>query len=170
MDLCKYINLVILEQVFSINAPYNRSYGVSTISTYMFTPSVYLNYFAAHYTSFSTATLFPDGHFNMSALDRLEKVASISIFNKLAPSFLELASALDFDESTVDSLRQENNPVEGSKAMFKAWFSGKSSLPPTWKVLLEKLQATHMEELAQEIDRVFCDVSVTSSLSLVSHA
>ena len=101
----------------------------------------------------STATLFPDGHFNMSALDRLEKVAGISIFNKLAPSFLELALALDFDESTVDSLRQEKNPVEGSKAMFKAWFSGKSSLPPTWKVLLEKLQATHMEELAQEIDR-----------------
>ena len=118
----------------------------------------------------STVTSFPDDHFNMSALDRLEKVAGISIFNKLAPSFLELASALDFNESTVGSLRQENNPVEGSKAMFKAWFSGKSSLPPTWKVLLEKLQATHMEELAQEIDRVFCDVSVTSSLSLVSHA
>ena len=107
----------------------------------------------------------------MSALDRLEKVASISIFDKLAPKFLEMALTLHFNESTVDSLRQENNPVEGSKAMFKVWFSGKSSLPPTWKVLLEKLQVTHMGELAQEINKFFCGVSVTSpSLPLVSHA
>ena len=99
-----------------------------------------------------------------------KKVAGISIFNKLAPNFLEMASTLHFNKSTVDSFRKENNPVEGSKAMFKAWFSGKSSLPPTWKVLLEKLQATHMEELAHEINKFFYDVSVTSSLSLVSHA
>ena len=107
----------------------------------------------------------------MSALDRLEKVADISIFNKLAPSFLEVSSALHFNESTLDSLTKENNPVEGSKAMFKAWLSGKSPLPPTWKVLLEKLQATHMGELAQEIEKFFSEVSATSlSLSLVSHA
>ena len=104
----------------------------------------------------------------MSALDRLEKVAGISIFNKLAPNFLELASALDFDESTVDSLKIENNPVERSKGMMKAWVSGKSSLPSTWQVLLEKLQAVE-RELAQEMKHFFKVTPVTSlSLPLVS--
>lgn len=103
-------------------------------------------------------------HFNMSALDRLEKVAGISIFNKLAPSFLELASALDFNESTVGSLRQENNPVEGSKAMMEAWLSGASSLPTTWQVLLERFQAVEMRPLVDEINQFFSK----SSASLVS--
>ena len=104
----------------------------------------------------------------MSALDRLEKVAGISIFNKLAPKFLEVASTLDFDESTLDSLRIENNPVEGSKDMFKAWVSGESSLPSTWQVLLEKLQAVE-RELAQEIKHFFKGTPVTPlSLPLVS--
>ena len=104
----------------------------------------------------------------MSALDRLEKVAGISIFDKLAPKFLEMASTLDFDESTLNSLRIENNPVEGSKDMMKAWLSGKSSLPSTWQVLLEKLQAVE-RELAQEIKHFFKRTPVTSlSLPLVS--
>ena len=104
----------------------------------------------------------------MSALDRLEKVAGISIFNKLAPKFLEMASTLDFNESALNSFRQENNPVEGSKDMMKAWLSGKSSLPSTWQVLLEKLQAVE-RELTQEIKHFLKVTPVTSlSLSLVS--
>ena len=101
----------------------------------------------------------------MSALDRLEKVASISIFNKLAPKFLEMASTLHFDESTLDGLRIENNPVEGSKDMMKAWLSGKSSLPSTWQVLLEKIQAVE-RELAQEMKRFFKETPATSLVSL----
>ena len=87
-------------------------------------------------SSICIVTPFPDGHFDMSALDRLEKVAGISIFNK---KLLDMASALCFDESTLHCLRRENNPVEGVKFMFKAWLSGKSFLPPTWQVLLDKL-------------------------------
>ena len=73
----------------------------------------------------------------MSALDRLEEAASIIIFDKLAEKFLNIASALQFHESILDSLRVENNPVEGSKAALKAWLSGKSPLSPTWQALLE---------------------------------
>ena len=108
-------------------------------------------------------TSFPYDHFDMSALDRLERVACISIFNDLVPKFLEFASALDFDEPTVDSLR-ENNPIERAISMFRTWLSGKSSLPPTWQVLLEKLQAIGMGELAQEIEKF-----LSGTLSLVGH-
>ena len=107
----------------------------------------------------------------MSALDRLEKGASISIFNKLVSKLLEMATALHFDESILDTLSQENNPVERTKDVMKAWLSGESSLPSTWQVLLEILQAIDMKELAQEIEHFFNRTSVTSpSASLVSHA
>ena len=114
--------------------------------------------------------LFPDGHFDMSSLDRLEKGAGITIFNKLAPKFLEMALALEFDETTLDSLKIENNPVEGTKDTMEAWLSGESFLPPTWQVLLEKLQVIEMGEVAQEIEHFFNRISITSpSLFLVSH-
>ena len=102
----------------------------------------------------STVTSFPDGHFDMSAFDRLE-VAGISIFNMLAPKFLSMALGLHFPVSIFDNLRKENNPVEGSRAMMKAWLSGKSPLPPTWQVLLEKLQLIDMGELVQEMEHFF---------------
>ena len=79
-----------------------------------------------------TETLYPDGHFDMSALDRLEKVAGITLFEKLALNFM--TSELDFPEPTVESLRKENNPVERSKAMMEAWLSGASFLTTTWQV------------------------------------
>ena len=105
----------------------------------------------------------------MSALDYLEKVALIPIFNKLAEHLLEMAVELHFDESTLDDLRIENNPVDGSRVMMKAWLSNKSSPPPTWQVLLEKLRIFGMGELAQEIEHFFSRMSVTSlSASLVS--
>ena len=78
-----------------------------------------------------TETLYPDGHFDMSALDRLEKVAGITIFERLAPNFIAMTSKLDFPEPTVESLRKENNTVEGSKGMMEAWLSGASFLPTT---------------------------------------
>ena len=107
----------------------------------------------------------------MSALDRLEKGASISIFTKLVAKLLEMATALHFDESILDTLSQENNPVERTKDMMKAWLSGETSLPPTWQVLLETLQAIDMKEVSQEIEHFFNRTSVTSpSASLVSHA
>ena len=100
----------------------------------------------------------------MSALDRLEKVAGITIFEKLAPNFITMTSKLDFPEHTVESLGKENNPVEGSKAMMEAWLSGASSLPTTWQVLLERFQAVEMRPLVDEIDQFFSK----SSASLVS--
>ena len=120
-----------------------------------------------HFPFVSTVTSFPDGHFDMSALDHLE-VAGISIFNKLAPNFLSLASALHFPVSISDNLKRENNPVEGSRAMMKAWLSGKSPLPPTWQVLLEKLQLIDMGELAQEIEQFF-NTEPAASLVPVCH-
>ena len=114
--------------------------------------------------SISTVTSFPDGHFDMSALDRLEKIADISIFNKLVSKFLNMALALHFHKSTLNNLRRENSSVEGVKSMFRAWLSGESPLPPTWKVLLEKLQAIDMGKLAQEIEKFF-----RRTPSLVSH-
>ena len=104
---------------------------------------------------FSTVTLFPDGHFDMSALDRLEKIAGIFIFNNLAPKFLNMASALHFQESTLNNLKRESSSIEGAKSMFRAWLSGESSLPPTWEVLLEKLQAIDMGQLVQKIKKFF---------------
>ena len=70
----------------------------------------------------------------------------------------------------LESLRKENNPVEGVKFMFEAWLSGEISLPPTWRVLVETFQAIDRGELAQEIKHFFNRISVTSpSASLVSH-
>ena len=103
----------------------------------------------------------------MSALDRLEKVAGIIIFKKLAPKFLEIASALHFHESTVDSLTVERNPVEGLKAMFEAWLSGYSPLPPTWESLMEIFHTVQMEQLAQNIQHFNRTVVPSSSASQV---
>ena len=123
------------------------------------------------YTYVSTATSFPDGYLTMSALDRLEAMAGISIYTQLASEYLALAAALHLNHSTLTSLRAENNPVEGSKAMFKAWLSDESSMPPTWKMLLEKLDNIQMGELAQEITSFFDKTLVTSpSASLVGTA
>ena len=114
----------------------------------------------------------------MSALDRLEKVAGIIIFKKLAPKFLEIATALHFHESTVDSLTLESNPVKGLKAVFEAWLSGYSPLPPTWESLIEIFHTVQMEQLAQNIQHFFNRTVVPSSsasqvgrvcLSLVSY-
>lgn len=116
----------------------------------------------------STATSFPDGYLTMSALDCLEAVAGISIYNQLAPKYLTMAVDLNLDHSTLYNLRAENNPVEGTKIMFEAWLSGESSVPPTWKMLLEKLDNIQMGELAQEITSFFDKTLVTSpSASLV---
>ena len=98
----------------------------------------------------------------MSAFDRFEAIAGISIYNQLAPKYLTMATALKFDCSTFNNLIMENNPVEGSKVVFKAWLSGKSALPPTWKMLLKKLHAIQMAGLAQEIEHFFNTTPVTS--------
>ena len=69
------------------------------------------------------------------------------------------------DHSTLNYLRTENNPVEGSKAMFEAWISGKSSLLPTWKMLLEKLHTIGLGELAQRVEHFFNITPVASTLT-----
>ena len=107
-------------------------------------------------------TSFPDSLLTMSAFDRFEAIAGISIYNQLAPKYLTMATALKFDCSTFNNLIMENNPVEGSKVVFKAWLSGKSALPPTWKMLLKKLHAIQMAGLAQEIEHFFNTTPVTS--------
>ena len=105
----------------------------------------------------------------MSAIERLKAVAGISIYNQLAPMFLRMAAVLHLDLCTINNLKTENNPVEGSKSMFKAWFAGKSAFPPTWDMLLEKLHACRMGELAKKIEHFFSRTSVTTpSPSLVS--
>ena len=98
----------------------------------------------------------------MSALDCLEVVAGISIYNQLAPKYLTMAGDLHLDQSTLNNLRAENNPVEGTKTMFEAWLSGECSVAPTWKMLLEKLDNIQMGELAQEIMQFFNRTSVTT--------
>ena len=121
------------------------------------------------YMYLSTATSFPGSYLTMSALDCLEAMAGISIYNQLAPKYLTMAADLHLDHSTLNDLTAENNPVEGTKTMFKAWLSGESSVAPTWKMLLEKLDSIQMGELAQEITRFFNKTPVTSpSASLVS--
>ena len=118
----------------------------------------------------STVTSFPDSHFDMSSLDRLEKVAGVAIFSELDEELPEMASVLDLCESTRDTLSKENGMEEGSKTMMEAWLSGESPLSPTWQVLLKTLQAVNKEELAQEIEFFFNRISVTSpSLPLVSY-
>ena len=111
---------------------------------------------------FSTVTSFPDGHFTMSALDRLELAAGISIYNQLAPKFLTIASALCLDDSALSTLSKSgNNPHKGLCDVLDRWLSGKSPLPPTWQVLLAILRDIKLEELAQEIDDFF-NVNSTS--------
>lgn len=118
---------------------------------------------------FSTATSFPDGYLTMSALDRLEAMAGISVYTQLAPKYLTMATTLHLNLSTLKYLISENNPVERSKALFEAWLSGKSSVTPTWKMLLEKLDNIQMGKLAQEIACYFAKTLVSSpSASLVS--
>ena len=107
-------------------------------------------------------TSFPTGHFTMSALDRLEALTGISIWNQIAPNYLTMAAALQLDHSILNNLRTENNPVDGSKAMFRAWLSGKSCVEPTWRSLLEKLRTVQMRELAEEIYFFFSRPPCTS--------
>ena len=96
-------------------------------------------------------------------------MADISIYNQLAPRYLTMAVVLHLDQSTLKSLRLENNPVERSKVVFEAWLSGESSVAPTWKMLLEKLHTIRMGELALEIEHFFKKTPVTSPFtSLVS--
>ena len=105
----------------------------------------------------------------MSALDCLEKVAGISIINKLAEKFQDnkMTSDLPFNEQIVRAFK--NNPVKGSKVMLKAWVSTKGYPPPTWQELLKRFRSNQMGEVAQEIERYFNKVSATSpSVSLVS--
>lgn len=116
-----------------------------------------------------TVTSYPDGYITMSALERLEEIAGISISKQLAPKLLRMAEALDLDFPTVSELKTENNPIEGSKAMFEAWLAGKSASLPTWKMLLEKLRTIQMKELAQKIEDFFSRTPINSpSASLVS--
>ena len=121
--------------------------------------SVYTIYFP------HAVTNFPEGRLTISALDCLEAMAGISICNQLAPVFCTMAAVLHMDHSTLNYLRTENNPVEGSKAMFEAWISGKSSLPPTWKMLLEKLHTIGLGELAQRVEHFFNITPVASTLT-----
>ena len=114
----------------------------------------------------STVTSISDGHFDMSVLNRLDKVAGISIFNHLAPKFLTMAAALSLDKPTFENLkRMGNNPCEGSRAMLKEWISGKSPLPPTWNVLLSMVRLQR-EDLAQEIEDFFNRTPVTEDISV----
>jgi len=116
-----------------------------------------------------TVTSYPDGYITMSALERLKEIAGISICKQLAPKLLRMAEALHLDFSTVSELKTENNPIEGSKAMFEAWLAGKGASLPTWKTLLEKLRTIQMEELAQKIEDFFSRTPINSpSASLVS--
>ena len=114
-------------------------------------------------------TSFPDNHFTVSALERLNTLAGISLWNQLGSSFLRMAAALHLDPCTINDLKTENNPVERSKAMFKAWLAGKSALPPTWNMLLEKLHVIQMGELAKKIEHFFSMTHLALPLaSLVS--
>ena len=116
-----------------------------------------------------TVSSFPDSHFTVCATERLNAIAGISIWNNLASSFLRLATALQLDPCTISDLKTENNPIEGSRATFIAWCAGKSTLPPTWKMLLEKLFAIQMGELVQEIEHFFNQThDALPSASLVS--
>lgn len=112
----------------------------------------------------STVTPYPDGQFSISALHRLEGVAGISISYKLADDYLLVASALEFDQSTHSNLTKTED-TEEVEAVFKEWLSGKSSLPPTWHILQDILQAIQMKELAQSIDDFFNKTPVTKDFS-----
>ena len=106
----------------SINTSTTNTTNLSNHLGVCYTFAVWMEYIY-FYTYLSTATSFPDGYLTVSALDRLEAMACISIYTQLAPKYLALASTLHLNRSTLTSLRAENNPVEGSKAMFKAWLS-----------------------------------------------
>ena len=139
-----------------------------TIYQNMFSPPVYCS--TLKLLCISTVTSFPDSHFDMSSLDRLEKVVGIDIFSEIDEELLEMALALDLGKSTRDTLSKKIGMEEGSKAMMEAWLSGESPLSPTWQVLLETLQAIEKGELAQEIENFFNRIPITSSLpSLVSN-
>ena len=113
----------------------------------------------------STVTTLSNSLFTISALDRLEAMTGISIYNQLAPRYFTMVvKLLHLDHSIHNKLKRKNNPLDGSKAIFKAWFSGESTLPPTWKILLQILQALQMRELAQKI-QYFFDRTLDSSSS-----
>ena len=63
----------------------------------------------------STVTSFPDSHFDMSSLDRLEKVAGVAIFSELEEELPEIASVLDLCESTRDTLSKKKWHGRGIK-------------------------------------------------------
>ena len=101
------------------------------------------------------ATSFPNGHFSMRALRHLEKVLPVSIFNQLAPNYLNLAKTLQFDESMYNSLGDmKDTPAEGCQAVFEEWLS-QAAVPPTWKNLMDSLQKLEMGEVAKCIKAFF---------------
>ena len=74
----------------------------------------------------------------MTAFNRLEVAAGISIIDQLAPKFIAMAAFLCLDASTmVTHSETTNNPHEGLSDVLTKWFAGKSPLPTTWQVLLE---------------------------------
>ena len=92
----------------------------------------------------------------MTAFNRLEVAAGISIFDQLAPKFIAMAAFLCLDASTmVTHSETTNNPHEGLSDVLTKWFAGKSPLPTTLQVLLEILRDIKLGELAQEIEDFF---------------
>ena len=76
----------------------------------------------------------------MTALNRLEVAAGISILDQLAPKFIAMAAFLCLDVSTmVTHTETTNNPHEGLSGVLTKWFGRKSPLPTTWQVLLKIL-------------------------------
>ena len=144
-------------QYFSVQLIINTC-TIGRALSVMFTPLAYFSISLS--PSFCTVTSFPDGHFNMGALDRLEKVAGIPIFEMLAPKLLEMASTLDFHDSIVGNIRNENSPVDGTKAMFKAWLSDESSLPPSWQVHAAGDTSSYQDGRASSRNRVLLQENI----------
>jgi len=94
-------------------------------------------------------TSYPDGNLTISALDRLEAVGNISLFNQLDPKLSVMSSALNLDKSD----------WVNSRLMFEEWLSShKSSLPPTWDTLVAVLGNINAP-LAMEIVNFFKEMT-----------
>ena len=97
-------------------------------------------------------TQFPDGHFSLSALARLEAQAGINIFKELQSSHIEdIAAATSLQLPDI----YRHNLVDCCKLVFKDWVAGQSSLPHVWANLLQVLRNLDMEDMAKRIELYF---------------
>ena len=91
-------------------------------------------------------------------MDLLEKKGQgsddLSAIEKIAPKWLDLAQIIEMETETCEEITAQHpdDKPAACRAMFRGWLDGKAGLPPTWRILLEKLMEVDLEDVATQLE------------------